>query len=167
MSTHFAVLGDGAWGTAIALLLAQRPDHQVSLWSAREESGRLLRERRENVRLLPGVPIPQAVELTTDVQHALDAADLTIVAIPTIYLRQTLQRVEPFFHGDRPVVSLTKGLENHTFLRPSEIVRQVLGAKRVAVLSGPSHAEEVSRGRPTTVVAARRDLDQRPWIQSG
>ncbi|HEV3119911.1 MAG TPA: NAD(P)H-dependent glycerol-3-phosphate dehydrogenase [Gemmataceae bacterium] len=166
MTTKFAVLGDGAWGTAIALVLAQNPDQRVSLWSAREESGRLLRERRENVRLLPGVPIPQAVELTTDVQLALDAADLSIVAIPTIYLRETLQRVEPFFHGDRPVVSLTKGLENHTFLRPSEIVHQVLGAQRVAVLSGPSHAEEVSRGRPTTVVAASDDLDLARCVQS-
>ena len=75
--TKFAVLGDGAWGTAIALVLAQKADHRVTLWSAREENGRLLRERRENVRLLPGVSIPSEVELTTDIGQAAADADLT------------------------------------------------------------------------------------------
>ena len=70
MRTSFVVLGDGAWGTAVALLLAQDPRHRVVLWSAREENARILRERRENVRLLPGVPIPDSVELTTDVARA-------------------------------------------------------------------------------------------------
>src|SRR5262249_41599505 len=93
MPIKFAVLGDGAWGTAIALLLAQNPEHQVALWSAREESARLLRERRENVVLLPGVPIPPAVELTADIHAATDAADLCVFAIPTVYLRPTLTRI--------------------------------------------------------------------------
>src|SRR5437868_221567 len=159
MTIRFAVLGDGAWGTALALVLAQNPDHRVALWSAREESGRLLRERRENVRLLPGVPIPESFELTTDIGTALHGAELIVVAIPTIYLRETLRRIAASFAGDRAVVSLTKGLENHTFLRPSEVIAEVLGAKRVAVLSGPSHAEEVSRREPTTDVAAGSDYD--------
>jgi glycerol-3-phosphate dehydrogenase (NAD(P)+) len=166
MTIKFAVLGDGAWGTAMALVLAQNPNHRVALWSAREENGRLLRERRENVRLLPGVSIPGAVELTTEVGTALDGADLTVIAIPTIYLRETLRRINQAVHGDRPVVSLTKGLENHTFLRPSEIIAELLGARRVAVLSGPSHAEEVSCGRPATVVVASSDYDLAGWIQN-
>jgi glycerol-3-phosphate dehydrogenase (NAD(P)+) len=165
MPTTFAVLGDGAWGTAVALLLAADPDHSVTLWSARPENGRLLQERRENVRLLPGVPIPEAVHLTMDIREAVGGADLWIAAIPTVYLRSTLQPVATALRGDRPVLSLAKGLENETFLRPTEILRQVLGVHHVAVLSGPSHAEEVSRGLPTTLVAASTDLDLARWIQ--
>src|SRR5262245_49146613 len=116
MTVKFAVLGDGGWGTASALLLAQRPDHRVVLWSAREENGRVLRERRENVRFLPGVPIPPAVELTTDVRLAAGDADLWVAAIPTIYLRATVQRIAGELPDvRRPVLSLAKGLENETF----------------------------------------------------
>ena len=79
MSSKFAVLGDGAWGTAIALLLAKDPAHQVCLWSAREENGRLLRERRENVHLLPGIPIPPSVRLTTDIRDAIQDADVIMM----------------------------------------------------------------------------------------
>ncbi len=154
MANAYAILGDGAWGTAIALLLAANPDHSVTLWSAREENGRLLRERRENVHLLPGVPIPPSVRLTTDIAEATADASLLIVAIPTAYLRPTLERIAPELKKAVPVLSLTKGLEDGTFLRPSEIVTQVLGQRSVAVLSGPSHAEEVSRGLPTTVVVS-------------
>src|SRR5438874_1412725 len=106
MTTSFAVLGDGGWGTAVALLLAQDPDHRVTLWSAREEYGRVLRERRENVRFLPGVPIPESVELTADVNRAADGADLWVAAIPTVYLRETLARVAPRLRPGPPVLSL-------------------------------------------------------------
>jgi glycerol-3-phosphate dehydrogenase (NAD(P)+) len=165
MPIRFAVLGDGAWGTTIALLLAQDSDHRVTLWSARPENGRLLRERRENVRLLPGVPIPSTVELTTDITQAVAGADLLIAAVPTVYLRATLEPVAAALPVDRPVLSLAKGVENETFLRPTEILRQVLGVRLVAVLSGPSHAEEVSRGRPTTVVVASSDPPLSRWLQ--
>jgi glycerol-3-phosphate dehydrogenase (NAD(P)+) len=165
MPTKFAVLGDGAWGTAVALLLTGNPHHRVTLWSARPENGRLLREKRENVRLLPGVRIPEDVLLTTDIAEAVHRADLWIAAVPTVYLRATLQPVAPALRADRPVLSLAKGIEVETFLRPTEILRQVLGARRVAVLSGPSHAEEVSRGLPTTVVAASADLELARWVQ--
>jgi glycerol-3-phosphate dehydrogenase (NAD(P)+) len=165
MPTTFAVLGDGAWGTAIALLLASDPHHRVALWSARAENAQVLRELRENVRLLPGVPIPESVVLTMDIAEAIAGADLWIAAIPTVYLRSTLQPVARSLRKDCPVLSLAKGLENATFLRPTEILCQVLGERRVAVLSGPSHAEEVSRGLPTTVVAASADLELARWVQ--
>jgi glycerol-3-phosphate dehydrogenase (NAD(P)+) len=111
------------------------------------------------------VPIPVAVELTSDIHQAVKAADLYIAAIPTVYLRQTLGRVKEALRENGPVLSLAKGLENDTFLRPTQIVAEVLGPCRVGVLSGPSHAEEVSRGQPTTVVAASADLDLARWIQ--
>jgi glycerol-3-phosphate dehydrogenase (NAD(P)+) len=165
MPIRFAVLGDGAWGTTIALLLAQNREHRVTLWSAREENARILRERRENIRLLPGVLIPSTVELTTDITEAVAGAELLIAAIPTVYLRATLQTIAAALPADRPVLSLAKGLENETFLRPTEILRQVLGTQQVAALSGPSHAEEVSRGRPTTVVVASEDFELAHWVQ--
>jgi glycerol-3-phosphate dehydrogenase (NAD(P)+) len=133
MPIHFAILGDGAWGTAIALLLAGNPEHRVALWSALTE--------------------------------AVHRADLLIAAVPTVYLRPTLRPVAGALGANKPVLSLAKGLENETFLRPTEILQELLGVDRVAVLSGPSHAEEVSRGRPTTVVAASTDLDLARWIQ--
>lgn len=165
MTTTFAVLGDGAWGTALAILLAARADHRVRLWSARRENGLLLQQRRENVDLLPGVRIPDAVELTLDIAAATAAADLWVSAVPTVHLRPTLARMRAELRPASvpPVVSLTKGIEAGTFRRPSEILREELGAAQVVVLSGPSHAEEVSRGQPTAVVAAceRGDLARR------
>jgi glycerol-3-phosphate dehydrogenase (NAD(P)+) len=168
MPTTFAVLGDGAWGTALAILLARDADHRVRLWSARADNGLLLRAHRENVKLLPGVPIPESVLLTTDVREAVAGADLWVSAIPTVYLRPTLTRVRAELGGPPdvpPVVSVTKGIENGTFRRPSEVVAEVLGAGQVAVLSGPSHAEEVSRGLPCSVVAAASDYELALLVQ--
>lgn len=161
-----AVLGDGAWGTAIALLLAQNVRHSVSLWSARPEYGQLLQKQRENTQFLPGVGIPETIQLTTDIRAATDMADLWVSAIPTIYLRPTLQKILDLVSPGPPVLSLTKGLEMGTFLRPSAILESMLKVERIAVLSGPSHAEEVSRGLPTSVVVACRDLDLARWIQT-
>lgn len=166
MTIKFAVLGDGAWGTAVALLLASHPRHRVTLWSAREANAAILRERRENVRLLPGIPIPEAVELTGDIRQALSGAVLGIAAIPTVYLRSTLVQVVTELRATSvPLLSLAKGVENETFLRPTEILRQVVGERPVAVLSGPSHAEEVSRGLPASVVTASEEFDLARWIQ--
>ncbi|MGL6097261.1 MAG: NAD(P)H-dependent glycerol-3-phosphate dehydrogenase [Fimbriiglobus sp.] len=161
----FAVLGSGGWGTAVAIALAQKPGNRVRLWSARADAGRELQARRENVRQLPGVPIPPEITLTTDPAEATDAADGWVVAVPTAFLRGAADRLAPFAKPDVPVVSLTKGIESDTFLRPSEILGRVLGANRVVVLSGPSHAEEVARGSPTSVVAASPDGALAGWIQ--
>ncbi len=162
---NFAVLGSGGWGTAIAVVLAQRPGVGVRLWSAREATGRDLRERRENVRQLPGVPIPPGVLLTADPAEATAGADCWLVAVPTAFLRETLARLRPFAGGDVPVVSLTKGIEAATFRRPTEIIAEVLGATRLVAVSGPSHAEEVARGLPTSVVAAGPDAALAGWVQ--
>jgi len=175
MPIKFAILGDGAWGTAIGILLASHPDHQVTIWSARKENARILQERRENVTYLPGVPIPGSIELTTDIRQAVSGAEMLIVAIPTVYLRQVLEQIAPSMGDERPVVSLAKGMEIGTFMRPTEIIRQTLEVHQLAVLSGPSHAEEVSRGLrhaeevsrglPTTVVAASGEPELARWIQ--
>jgi glycerol-3-phosphate dehydrogenase (NAD(P)+) len=165
MPTRFAILGAGAWGTAVALGLAQNAEHRVALWSARPETARLLQERRENVRLLPGVAIPETVHLTANIAEAVEAADLLITAIPTVHLRPTLQRIAAALPADVPALSLTKGVEIGTFRRPTEIIADILGPRALAVLSGPSHAEEVARGLPTTLVAASADLSLARWVQ--
>lgn len=157
MATRFAILGSGAWGTAIALILAQNPQHRVALWSARAENADW-HGRRENTRLLPGVAIPASILLTTDIRQAVEAVDLLVAAVPTAYLRATLTRIAGAIPREAPLLSLVKGLENQSFRRPTEIAVEVLGPRAVAVLSGPSHAEEVARGLPTTLVAASDDL---------
>jgi glycerol-3-phosphate dehydrogenase (NAD(P)+) len=157
MLTTFTVLGDGSWGTAIALLLARNSAHRVRLWSARSENGQILQKHRENVKFLPGVSIPQTIQLTCDIREAVADADFWISAIPTKYLRSTLSRIQDeLASGVRipPVVSLTKGMEMHTLRRPSEIITELLGVEEVIVLSGPSHAEEVCRSLPCSVVVA-------------
>lgn len=166
MATRFAVIGSGAWGTAVAMLLAQKPDHHVSLWSYRPEHTAELRAKRENTRVLPGVQIPECIELESDIHTATRDADLWVAAVPTVFLRSTLTRESARLPEGTPVLSLCKGVENETFDRPTEILAEVLGAKGLAVLCGPSHAEEVARGLPASVVAASRDDALAQWVQS-
>jgi glycerol-3-phosphate dehydrogenase (NAD(P)+) len=165
MPTTFAILGSGGWGTALAVLLAQNPEHRVRLWSAHAESSKLLCDNRENVRLLPGVAIPESVQITDDASKAIDKADCWVSAIPTAFLRETVRQFAPFKNRSVPVVSLTKGLEVGDFRRPSEILAELLETDNLAVLSGPSHAEEVARGMPTSVVVAAKDLSLAVWVQ--
>jgi glycerol-3-phosphate dehydrogenase (NAD(P)+) len=149
----------------MAVLLARDPAHRVRLWSARAETGRLLKEKRENERLLPGVPIPPEVELTTEEAEAIDGADCWVVAVPTAFLRQTIARFAPVRSADVPVISLTKGIEVSTFRRPTEIIGATLRTENLAALSGPSHAEEVARGMPTSVVIAAAEMGLAVWAQ--
>lgn len=157
MGTTIAVLGDGAWGTAVALLLAGQPGVTVRLWSARPENAALLQARRENAKLLPGVTIPECVTLTADPAEAVADADLWVSVIPTVYLRETIARFARLATPATAVVSLTKGLELATFRRPAQIIEEILGTPRVAALSGPTHAEEVCRRMPTAAIVAGPD----------
>lgn len=150
-----AVLGDGGMGTAMALVLAAKPEHTVHLWSARAENGQLLRQFRENTKYLKGIPIPESVALTTDLPSAIQAAELLILAIPTVYLRETLSQHQAVLRSTSiPIVSVAKGLEIGTSLRPTQIALEVLGKREAAALSGPGHAEEIARNQPTSLVVA-------------
>lgn len=161
-----AVLGDGAMGTACALLALQRGVQHVVLWSALEENGKLLQQHRENLHLLPGVRIPAPITLTMDPSAAVDGADLLLFAVPTVYLRTTVARFANLRGKAVPAVSVAKGLEVGTFLRPTEILQECLGSRPLAVLSGPCHAEEVTRGKPTGLVAASGDPRLALTVQS-
>lgn len=166
VSKKFAVIGSGAWGTTVAILLAKKPEHQVVLWSYRPDLTKSLRETRENSRLLPGVRIPGGIEFEDDIHRATEDAALCIAAIPTVYLRATLSKLHLRLPSGTPILSLCKGVENQSFQRPTEILREVLCAERLAVLSGPSHAEEVARGLPASVVAASAEVELATWIQT-
>ncbi len=151
---NIAVLSDGGWGTAIALLLLQN-GHRVQLWGPFPDYLDELRRRRENVRFLPGVTLPDTLELTPDIGAATAAADMLILAAPAQYMRGLLTRLQPLPLAPAPVlVSVAKGIEVKSLKRMSELVHEMLGPRRLTVLSGPSHAEEVARGIPTAVVCA-------------
>ena len=151
------VIGDGGWGTALALML-MRTGVRTTLWSAFAEQAREIQAARENKRFLPGVPLPRDLVVTADPFDAARDADLAISAVPTQFLREVAARFEDALKGDVPIVSATKGIEIETFRTPMPILREVLGDRPLAVLSGPSHAEEVARGLPASVVCASRDL---------
>jgi glycerol-3-phosphate dehydrogenase (NAD(P)+) len=154
MLRKVTVLGGGAMGTGCSILLSDRSDCAVSLWLRNPDHAAELQSSRENRLLLPGVRIPESVAVTADIGQAAAGADLLVAAIPTAYLRKALEGLAPHIPAGRPVVSVVKGIENGTFLRPSEIIHQVLGERDVVALCGPSHAEEFTRRLPCSVVVA-------------
>lgn len=151
---NIVVLGDGGWGTTLAVLLDSN-QHKVKLWSNFPKYARLLNRRRENIKFLPGVKIPDSIMITAR-PEVVQEADLIVVAVPTQYIRAGLAKIKPYYLPKCPLVSVAKGLEQKTLTRPSEIIKEVLATRKVAVLSGPSHSEEVSRGCPASVVVASR-----------
>jgi len=178
---NILLLGDGGWGTALAILLAEK-GHQVVLWGAFPEYVAQMRQMRENTRFLPGVQLPPTVELVADMGPAMAAADLLVFSTPVVYLRRVAECARQFYRPGLPVMSVAKGIENDTLLCGSSIIRECLGTPPVlrgtggghsaagplldvAVLSGPSHAEEVARHLPATVVAAAREPDFARFIQ--
>lgn len=135
------------------MLLAAKPDQRVTMWTPLPENARVLRETRENTRFLPGVRVPESIEITEDFKGARDA-DAFVFAVPTIYLRSVLRRLKGDWRGGSPVVSVIKGIEQETFQTPTEIIAGELDVSDRAVLTGPSHAEELARRKPASVVAA-------------
>lgn len=148
------VIGDGAWGTALAMLLSEN-GRRVRLWGAFPDYVAEVRRSRENVKFLPGVRIPEAIELIDGPR--LPAADLAVCAVPTPFLRDTFAGLRESIAPGVPVVSVTKGIERGTHCRPTQILRQVLGERPLAAVSGPSHAEEVARRLPAIVAVGSTD----------
>lgn len=148
--TRVTILGDGAWGTALALVLA-RAGHEVALWSRFPDYAHKMRARRENVHFLPGFPLPEAIRIASG---APPAGDVYVAAIPTQFLRETLDEIRNALNRKALWVCVAKGLEQATGKRPSEVLGEILGPVRVVALVGPSHAPEVARGLPASVVAA-------------
>jgi glycerol-3-phosphate dehydrogenase (NAD(P)+) len=156
MIRRAAILGDGAMGTLAAILLAHN-GIPATLWSAFDEQAADLQRHRENRRFLPGFPLPKTLKITTDAAAATDGADLVVVAVPSRHLRKVLERVKPSLPESPVYVSVVKGIEAGTLLRPSQILTEVVGRRRLVVLSGPCLSREVASRLPATVVVASAD----------
>jgi len=157
---RIAVLGAGSWGTTLAILLSQNA-HDVVLWAHRDDHARAMAERRENAILLPGITIPAAVAISSDLTFAVRDVEAIVTAVPTQFLRSVADRLKSAVRADHLVVNVAKGIENESLMAISEILLDVLpGVKRdhIVTLSGPSFADEVSRRVPTAVVAASHSI---------
>jgi glycerol-3-phosphate dehydrogenase (NAD(P)+) len=163
--SRITVLGSGAWGTAIALSLANqslanralatRDGHRITLWSHRAEAAETLRKSRENRHFLPGIPLPDSIEITASDAEAVAGAEILVCVVPSQFLRPTITRLARHMHDGQILVSATKGIEDHSFLRMSEVIAACLADAGlhipVGALSGPSFAQEVAAGMPTAV----------------
>lgn len=159
------VIGDGSWGTTLALVLC-RNGIPTTLWSAFPGQTERLREARVNEAFLPGVSLPETMSFSADAYSAAQGAQLAVSVVPTQYLRAVAERFEDALPGGLPLVSATKGLEIETFQTPSRILLEVLGERSLCVLTGPSHAEEVARGLPASLVAASADAALAERVQA-
>ena len=168
MSSRIAVLGAGSWGTALAISLAHN-GHDVALWARRSEAADEIGRTRRNAPYLPEGEVPASVEITADLDAAVDRADVWLVAVPSQSVRAVLAPLADRADAGPTVVSVAKGIENGTLLTTSAVLRDVLPAAdpdRIGVLYGPSHAEEVALGRPTSVVAAFPEADVARGVQA-
>ena len=156
---HVAVLGAGAWGTALGKLLADKGD-RVLLWTRREDLAEQINAARENTRYLPGAPLPTTLSATTDLARALEGADLVVFVVPSHSTREVARLAAPLMPHGAAVVSATKGIENDSLMFMDEVLFEELPGhthNHLAFLSGPSFAKELAAGMPTAVVIAARD----------
>ncbi|MBR5543724.1 MAG: NAD(P)-dependent glycerol-3-phosphate dehydrogenase, partial [Oscillospiraceae bacterium] len=159
-----AVIGSGGWGTALAVMLAKK-NNDVTLWSFEEKEFQRLYNDRENRAFLPGVLFPEGMKCTMDLSVAKDA-DIIVMAVPSFAVRVTARKLSEFVTDDKIIVNVSKGIENETSKRLSEIIEDELSQKaKIVVLSGPSHAEEVGRGVPTAVIATSRNKEAAEIVQ--
>jgi glycerol-3-phosphate dehydrogenase (NAD(P)+) len=166
--SRIVVLGSGAWGTAIALSLVRRGGHQVTLWAHSPQAAREIVDAGENLEFFPGFKLPRELAVTGDCAAVSDA-EIVVSVVPSEFLRATMGRMRPYLHAGQIVVSATKGVENGTFLRMTEVIAASLGEAGlelpVAALSGPSFALEVAQGQPTALTVAARDPDVAALLQ--
>ena len=158
------ILGAGTWGLGIAILLTNN-GHQVTVWSALPEELTMLRENHEH-KNLPGVPLPDSIVYEDDLADAVRKQDLIVMAVASVFTRQTARKLAPFVAPGQVIVSVAKGIEEGTLALLSQQIEEEIPVADVAVLSGPSHAEEVSRGLPTTCVAGAKTRATAEMIQN-
>ncbi|MDD5561390.1 MAG: NAD(P)-dependent glycerol-3-phosphate dehydrogenase [Candidatus Omnitrophica bacterium] len=158
------VLGDGGWGTTLAILLCAK-GYPVTLWSAFKDYARQMAKSRLNPKFLPGIKIPREIQISSDIEAALAGKNIIILAVPSQYARSVLNKIRGRFARDAVFLSVTKGIEIGSSKRISEIIHATLGPVKFAVLSGPTIAQEVALGIPTTIVAAAHDKKTRKTIQ--
>ena len=152
---NVAVIGAGSWGTALAKVLHTN-GNDVTIWSIMEDEIKMLKEKHEHLDKLPGVELPSDMEFTTDLKEAIEGKEYLILAVPSVFTRSTAKSMAPFVKEGQVIVCVAKGIEEDTFMTISEVVEAEIPAAEVAVMCGPSHAEEVGIGLPTTVVAGSK-----------
>lgn len=160
-----SVIGAGSWGTALALLLYKN-GHKVTVWSIMKDEIEMLQREHEHKDKLPGVKLPEDMEFTTDLEKALTGKDVLVLAVPSPYTRSTSHSMAPFVKEGQIIVNVAKGIEEHSLLTLSQIIEEEIPQAEVAVLSGPSHAEEVGRGIPTTIVVGARKKETAEYLQN-
>ncbi|HUB18737.1 MAG TPA: NAD(P)H-dependent glycerol-3-phosphate dehydrogenase [Acidobacteriaceae bacterium] len=167
--SRIAVMGSGAWGTALAISLARRGGHQIALWSYAKDVAASMRDRRENTQFLPGFRIPETVSICEDAAEALPGAEIVISVTPSQFVRTSYEGFAPHLRPGQLLVSATKGLEDETCLRMTQVIGEVLAGRGMqlpcGVLSGPSFAQEVAAGAPTAVTIASAAPDLAARIQ--
>lgn len=159
-----SVIGAGSWGTALALLLSKN-GHDVTMWSILEDEIRMLDKEREHKSKLPGVKLPDTMKFTTDLKKAVEGRDFLVLAVPSTFTRGTAKNMCPYVAEGQIIVDVAKGIEEATLMTLSQQIEDEIPQADVAVLSGPSHAEEVGRGLPTTVVVGAKTEKTAEYLQ--
>ncbi len=162
------ILGSGGWGTALACTLKKNSGNDVLLWSLFEKEIEELKVNKENKAFLPGVTLPEGIEFSSDLEYGVKRAEIVIFAVPSFAMRDTAKKASPYFNPEKQIaVCVAKGLEDSTFMTLGEVIESELPKNsRVCALSGPTHAEEVARDIPTTIVAASRDIKTSEAVQT-
>lgn len=164
-SDNITILGDGGWGTTLAVLMS-RKGYKVRLWGAFPDYVAELCTKRENYKFLKGVKIPAEVDITASAEKAFEGADIIFLAVPSRYLRHVLTRAKHYVGRGQLFVSVSKGIENDTLMRMSEVVGDVLGVEDIAAVSGPTIAMEIAAGMPATLVASSLDESSAKKVQA-
>ena len=158
------VIGAGSWGTALALLLHNN-GHQVSIWSIIEAEVEMLNTKREHLDKLPGIKIPDDIEITNDLGASISGKDALVLAVPSPFTRSTAHSMKDYVTKGQIIINVAKGIEETSLMTLSDIIEEEIPQADVAVMSGPSHAEEVGRGLPTTCVVGAKTRKTAEYIQ--
>ena len=169
MSEEIGIIGAGSWGIALAYLLSKN-GHKVVVWSRSESTVEKLRSYHGNEEKLPGVILDDTVEFTSDIEVAVKDKDLIVLVIPSAHMRETVKKMAPFVQPSdehkQIIVNCTKGIEESTLMVMSDVILDEIPGSQVCVLSGPSHAEEVGKGLPTTIVVGAFDKETARYVQN-
>lgn len=159
------IIGAGSWGIALSVLLYNN-GHDIVIWSALKEEIELLQREHEQIDKLPGVKLAEDMVFTTEISEAIDKKDILVLAVPSSFTRKTAHIMSEYVSEGQIVVNVAKGIEENTLMTLSQVIEDELPQADVAVLSGPSHAEEVGRGIPTTIVAGAKSEKTAEYIQN-
>lgn len=162
---NISILGAGGWGIGIAVLLNNNGNN-VTMWSAVDREVKMLTEKRENEISLPGIIISKDIKITGDLDEALENKDIIVMAVASSYVRQTSQKIADKIKDGQIIINVAKGIEEDTLMTMTDIIEQEVPNANVTVLSGPSHAEEVGRGLPTTCVVGAKSKETASYIQN-